>query len=85
MNFKGLEEDHLSKIDLDQYVSPGTIAQTKVIKIFENGLMIKFLKIFVGYIHIDHLNRDLSSYVVGEKLKARIIFLCVNPPTLYLS
>jgi len=27
--------------------------------------MIKFLKIFVGFIHVDHLNKHLESYVVG--------------------
>jgi hypothetical protein len=85
MNFKGLEEQDLSKIELDQYVAPGTLVNTKVIKVLENGLMVKFLKIFVGFIHIDHLTKKLESYIVGEKLLARIIFYCVNPPTLYLS
>lgn len=70
---------------MDQYVAPGTIVHTKIIKVLPNGVMVKFLKIFIAYIHVDHLNRDISSYVVDEKLNARVIFLCINPPTIYLS
>lgn len=65
MNFKGLEEQTLSKMDLDQYVAPGTLLNTKVIKVLPNGIMVKFLKIFIAYIHIDHLNRGIDSYTVG--------------------
>lgn len=65
MNFKGLEEEDLSKMELDQYVSPGTLVNTKIIKILTNGVMVKFLKVFVGFIHFDHLNKKLESYAVG--------------------
>lgn len=65
MNFKGLEEEDLSKMELDQYVSPGTLLNTKIIKILKNGVMVKFLKVFVGFIHFDHLNKKLESYTVG--------------------
>jgi hypothetical protein len=65
MNFKGLEEEQLSKMELDQYVAPGTLLNTKIIKILTNGVMVKFLKIFVGFIHFDHLNKHLESYSVG--------------------
>jgi hypothetical protein len=65
MNFKGLEEEDLSKLELDQYVCPGTLVNTKIIKMLKNGVMIKFLKVFVGFIHFDHLNRSLESYAVG--------------------
>lgn len=49
----------MSKIELEQYVSPGTLVNTKVIKILKNGVMVKFLKIFVGFIHCDHLLNPL--------------------------
>lgn len=75
----------MSKIELDQYVMPGTLVNTKVIKVLGNGVMVKFLKVFVGFVHCDHLGRGLEGYAVGEKMLARIIFYCVNPPTLYLS
>ncbi len=51
INFKGLEENDLSKMELDQYVAPGTLINTKIVKILRNGVMVKFLKIFVGFIH----------------------------------
>lgn len=85
MNFKGIEEENLSKMELDQYVAPGTLLNIKIVKILKNGVMVKFLKIFVGFIHYDHLNKKLESHVVGEKLMARVIFYCINPPTIYLS
>jgi len=47
--------------------------------------MVKFLKIFVGFIHADHLVKPVESYANDEKLLARIIFQCINPPTLFLS
>ena len=59
LNFKGLEEEDLAKIELDQYVSPGTLVNTKILKILSNGVMVKFLKIFVGFIHFDHLTKPL--------------------------
>ena len=65
MNFKGIEEQDLSKMQLDQYVAPGTALTTKIIKVLPNGVMVKFLKIFIGFIHADHLNRNIESYVVG--------------------
>lgn len=45
----------MSRIDLDQFVTPGTLVNAKIIKILRNGVIIKFLKIFLGYIHMDHL------------------------------
>jgi len=63
MNFKGLEEEDLSKIELDQYVAPGTLVNTKILKVLTNGVMVKFLKIFVGFIHSDHLTKPLDSYL----------------------
>ena len=59
MNFKGLEQADLSKLELDQYVTPGTLMNTKIIKILDNGVMVKFLKVFIGFIHFDHLNKHL--------------------------
>ena len=72
-------------MELDQYVSPGTLLNTKIIKVLKNGVMVKFLKIFIGFIHSDHLSKHLESYAVGEKLLGRVIFYCINPPTIFLS
>lgn len=66
-------------------MTPGTLVHTKVIRILKNGIIVKFMKIFLGYIHMDHLERPLNSYINDEKINARIIFYCVNPPALYLS
>lgn len=45
----------MSKMELEQYVSPGTLLNSKVIKVLKNGVMVKYLKIFIGFIHVDHL------------------------------
>lgn len=58
----------MSKIQLDQYVCPGTLVNTKVVKILKNGIMVKFLKIFVGFIHADHLENNLDYYAVDAKI-----------------
>lgn len=47
--------------------------------------MVKFLKIFVGFIHVDHLDNNLDYYAVDAKIEARIIYSCLNPPLIYLS
>lgn len=72
-------------MELDQYVAPGTLVNTKIINVLKNGVAVKFLKIFIGFIHADHLTKHLESYAVDEKIVARIIFYCVNPPMIFLS
>jgi hypothetical protein len=72
-------------MELEQYVSPGTLLPTKVVKVLANGLMVKFLKIFFGFIHVDHLENNISFYPVDSKLQARVIYSCLNPPFIYLS
>ena len=52
----------MSKLELESYVMPGTLLHTKVIKVVTNGILVKFLKIFVGFIHADHLQRSLETY-----------------------
>lgn len=47
--------------------------------------MVKFLKIFIGFIHVDHLDNNLDFYAVDAKIQARIIYSCINPPFIYLS
>ena len=49
----------MSKLDLDQFVYPGTLVNTKIVKVLKNGLIVKFLKIFIGFIHADHLFKGL--------------------------
>lgn len=75
----------MNKLELEQYVLPGTLLNTKIIKVVDNGVLVKFLKIFVGYIHADHLSKALTSYAVDEKFQARVIYQCANPPSIYLS
>ena len=58
----------MSKIQLEQYVSPGTLLNTKVVKVLKNGVMVKFLKIFVGFIHVDHLDNNLEFYAIDTKI-----------------
>jgi hypothetical protein len=39
----------------------------------------------VGFVHADHLARPLEAYTNDEKLMARIIYQCNNPPMIFLS
>jgi ribosomal protein S1 len=85
LNLRGIEEEDMSKLEIEHYAVPGTLVNTKVIKKLSNGLMVKFLKIFIGFIHADHLVRPLDSYTNDEKMMARIIYQCNNPPMIFLS
>lgn len=75
----------MSKFQLEHYVAPGTLLNTKIVKVLPNGLLVKFLKIFLGFIHADHLDKNIKAYVADEKILARVIYSCNNPPTLFLS
>lgn len=46
---------------------PGHRVNTMVLKKLKNGLIVKFLKIFYGYVFIDHLTRHIDDYKVGDK------------------
>lgn len=75
----------MSKLELDQYVTPGTLVNTKIIKVLKNGVMVKFLKIFFGFIHHDHLENNMDFYTLDAKIEARVIYSCLNPPFIFLS
>lgn len=75
----------MNKLELEQYVAPGTLLNTKIIKVLRNGVMVKFLKIFIGFIHADHLSNNLDYYANDAKIEARIIYSCLNPPFIFLS
>ena len=85
MNFRGLEEEELAKLDIEQFISPGHRVNVKVIKVLRNGLLVKFLKVFYGYIFMDELVRELEEYKEGETLESRIISMSTNPPKIFLS
>ena len=61
---RGIEESVMSKYELEHYIVPGTLINTKIVKVLGNGLLVKFLKIFLGFIHADHLERPLNNYSV---------------------
>lgn len=66
-------------------MSPGHRVNVKVLKVLRNGLLVKFLKVFYGYIFIDELVRSLEEYKEGETLECRITSLSTNPPRIFLS
>ncbi len=59
IHLKGVEVEELGKLDLEEYITPGTRVNTKVLKVLSNGLLVKFLKVFYGYVFIDHLTKPL--------------------------
>lgn len=56
-----------------------------VLKVLKNGLIVKFLKVFYGYIFIDHLDKNIEEYSNGDKFQSRIIYLQLTSPVIYLS
>ena len=59
--------------DLHHLAKPGNLVTCVVLKCLSNGIIVRFLKQFIGFIFEDHLERDPSSYKEKEKLDARII------------
>lgn len=52
---------------------PGFLVNAKVAKLFENGLELSFLGGMAGTVFVDHIGREsISSFKVGEKVKARV-------------
>jgi hypothetical protein len=58
---KNKGEDFISSgaIDIQHLVKPGNLVKVIVKKVLENGLIVKFLNFFYGYIFIDHLNKEI--------------------------
>lgn len=44
-----------------------------MLKSLSNGLIVRFLKHFIGFVFEDHLEKDASSYREKEKHYARVI------------
>lgn len=84
-NLRGVEEEDMQKYDLEAYLQPGTRVNTMILKKLRNGLLVKFLKIFYGYIFIDHLSKPIEDYKVGDKFECRIVHFSLSPPTMFLS
>lgn len=59
--------------DLHHLAKPGNLVHCGVMKVLKNGLIVRFLKQFIGFIFEDHLEKEPSMYKEKEKLLARII------------
>lgn len=51
-------------LDLSNLVKPGNLVSCVVTKILENGLVVKFNRVFFGYIFDDYLEEPLESYKI---------------------
>ena len=85
VNFHNMSSEEIAKLELENYLRPGSKVNSMVIKVLKNGVIVKFLKIFYGYIFIDHLDKHIDEYSAGDKFQSRIIYLQLNPPVVYLS
>jgi len=56
--------EHFSNTDARNILIPGTMIKVKVKKILINGLFVKFLTGFFGFIFTDHLSQELDKYEV---------------------
>lgn len=49
------------------------MVNSKVAKLFENGIELSFLGGMSGTVFVDHIGREsISNFKVGEKVKARV-------------
>lgn len=55
-------------------MKPGFLVNSKVAKIYENGVEITFLGGMTGTVFVDHIGREsVAKFKVGEKIQARCI------------
>lgn len=55
-------------------LKPGFLVNSKVAKIYENGVEITFLGGMTGTVFVDHIGREsVAKFKVGEKIQARCI------------
>jgi hypothetical protein len=52
---KGIDDDDLLGKELHHLVKPGNLVDCSVLKILNNGLVVRFLRFFFGFIFQDHL------------------------------
>ena len=71
-------------------ISPGMLVKAQVKKVLPNGLFVNFLSYFTGTIESSHVDMNLSKNIanefkVGQKLKARILFVDYQSKKVNLS
>ena len=54
-------------------VRPGNQVRCSVVKLLENGLLVRFLGSFYGYVFEDFLKKQVSFYSLKEKLFLRVV------------
>eukprot|EP00890_Picochlorum_soloecismus_P005949 jgi/Picsp_1/6355/NSC_03704-R1_protein rrp5 homolog len=54
---------------------PGSLVSAKVRNVLSDGILVSFLTFFVGTIDPFHLGKDAKSFIDGQKIKARIIYI----------
>ena len=69
VNLDGAEES----ADLHHLAKPENLVNCIVLKSLSNGLIVRFLKNFIGFVFEDHLEKDVSAYREKEKVLGRII------------
>lgn len=78
---KNKQED----LEIKQYLTPGTLISAKIIKLLENGLIIRLFSKFHGFIFDEHLMKPLQEYAISKKIFARIIYFDPDSQRLLLS
>ena len=72
-------------LDLHHLVKPGNKVKCTVCKVLENGILVRFLRIFYGFLFQDHLTKDASLYKPKTRVDARIISMNVEAKCIHLS
>lgn len=71
--------------DFQHIVKPGSLFDVKIIKKLENGVLVRFLKYFYGFIFDEHLHLPLETLKKSQKFAGRVIYLDTESKTIHFS
>lgn len=71
--------------DFQHIVKPGSLFDVKIVKKLENGVLVRFLKYFYGFIFDEHLHLPLEAFKKSQKFNGRVIYLDAESKTIHFS
>ena len=71
--------------DLKPFLHPANLFNVKIVKILENGLLVKFFGGILGFIYDEHLLDSIKNYTVNTTILARILLFDPESKRIVLS
>lgn len=81
----GIEKPLKSKDLTIHNVKPGFLVAAKVQRTLDNGIELGFLGGFSGTVFVDHLDKDLAKFKLGDKVNARVVSVDAMTQSITLS